>query len=777
MKKKFLHLVGCVVICLSSLVHAMGEKEFQVGSTVFSCRATNQQLLERLTLNQSGLDQSRLIIPLSENANEAAFEVSSDGELYMGSIEQIKQLCIKDRDGKEKITKQRGKIGNESLDEANIKEKINQLQEGESLTALFADNNQVTITFDRLMKLISADDMVFPVRQSRIVNSRLIAGIMTHDKKMAAGEIKLDSSGEEIKMLLDFVGADEEGREKLINNLSTFKHIELVAGLHYHFISKTLFSDYWDQLIRKIYNSLKEGELEWFAEISSLPKDQKERMQGIMREVLNEVIKPASPKIVFKKEGVASCVVSATKNLIGCINNQGTMEIIDLTAGKSIIVRSNVKEVRFSPDSTKIWVVYSSDDKKGEIIDLMTGRSIVNRSNVSRMEFRSGSTKAWIRYYGDDYRREIIDLTTGESIVVQTNVRNIEFSLDGTKVRVFYRDGKGEIIDLTTGESIVVRRSNVNWMEFSSDSTKAWISYYGDDKKGEIIDLTTGRSIVVRSNVFHMGFSPDSTKVTVACYGGDKKGEIIDLTTGRSIFAWSNIQEVALEKPMIFSPDSTKVRVSYCGWKGEIIDLTTGRSIVARSDVNWMEFSSDGTKVKVSYRVGKGELIDLTMGESIVVRTNVRNIEPSPDGTKGRAKYYGDDTKGEIIDLTTGESIVVLNNVRRLQGIVFSPDSTKVIILYLNDKMEIFDLVDYDCGINFALFTSEQLLFVFNLRKNPDYLFKIGKNKAIKIWQSFKPEVREILKRDYFPGADFSFGYNFFLFSVLKKLALPFQSR
>jgi len=765
MKKKFLHLVGCVVICLSPLAHAMVEKEFQVENTVFSCRATNQQLLERLTLNQDGLDQSQLIIPSSENVNEAALEISSDGELYVGSLEQIKQLCIKDRHGEVKITKQRGRIGNESLDEASIKEKINRLREGESLTALFADNNQVTITFDRLMKLISAEDMVFPVRQSKIADSRLIAGIMTHDKKMVAGEIKLVSSGEEIKMFLDFVGADEEGREKLINNLSTFKHIELVAGLHYHFLEKTLFSDCWNELSRKIFNSLKDGELELFAKISSLSNDKKLKIQEIVREILNEVIKPASPKIVFKKEGVARCVVSATKNLIGCINNQGTMEIIDLTTGKSIIVRNNVKYMGFSLDSTKIRVVYYGADKKGEIIDLITEESIVVRSNVGSMRFNPDSTKVRVKYYGDDNKGEIIDLTTGESIVVRTNVRNIEFSPDGTKVRVEYNgdDKKEEIIDLTTGESII-DQSNVGSMRFSPDSTKIKVRYCSGDNKGEIIDLATGESIVVLNNVKGMGFSPDSTKVGVSYYG-DNRGEIIDLTMGESIIDRTNVRY------MRFSPDSTKVGVSYYGgdFRGEIIDLTTEESIVVLSNVRYMRFSPDSTKAWISYYGGdfRGEIIDLTTEESIVVLSNVSCVEGnvqymefSSDGTKVMVSYYGDDKKEEIIDLATEESLVVLSNVSFIE---FSSDGTKVIILYLNGKMEILDLVDCDRGINFATFTPEQLLFVFNLKNSSDYLAKIDKNAAKQIWQSLAPEIQGILQQDYFPEVNLPFNENMFL--------------
>jgi len=790
MKKNFLHLVGCVVICLSSLVYAMGEKEFQVGSTVFSCHATNQQLLERLTLNQDGLDQSRLIIPLSENANEAVLEVSSDGELYMGSLEQIKQFCIKDCHGKVKVTKQREQTGDKSFDEASIKEKINRLWEGESLTALFADNNQVTIAFDRLMKLITADGMVFSVQQSKIVNSRLIAEIMRHNKEMTAGEIKLASSGEEIKMFLDFLKSNEEERKKITNNLSTFEHIKLVSVLHYHFLSKKLFSDCWDQLIRKIYNSLKEGDLTWFAEISSLPKDKKERVQGIVREVLNEVIKPASPKVVFGKEGVARCVFSATKNLIGCINNQRTMEIIDLTEGESIIVRSNVFRMEFSQDSTKVTVKYYGDDKKEEIIDLTIGRSIVARSNVEWMElspdgtkvrvaynekeevidlatgesivgrsnvsmkFSPDSTKVTVRNYGDNKKGEIIDLTTGESIVVRSNVEWMELSPDGTKVRVAY-DEKEEVIDLATGESIV-GRSNVEDMGFSPDSTKVRVRYYGDNKKVEIIDLTTGRSIVVRSNVLVVGFSSDSTKVRVEYFDGvDKKGEIIDLTMGKSIIVRSNVKEVR------FSPDSTKVRVEYFDGvdkKGEIIGLTTGRSIVVRSNVEWMELSPDGTKAVVRYYGGdkKVEIIDLTTGRSIVVRSNVLVVVFSSDSTKVRVEYYaGVDKTGEIIDLTTGESsIVVRSYVLRME---FNPDSTKVIIPYFNNKMEIVDLVDCDRGINFALFTPEQLFFVFNLKRDQDYLAKIDKNKAKQIWQSLDAAVQEILEKDYFPEVDLSF--------------------
>jgi len=71
--------------------------------------------------------------------------------------------------------------------------------------------------------------------------------------------------------------------------------------------------------------------------------------------------------------------------------------------------------------------------------------------------------------------------------------------------------------------------------------------------------------------------------------------------------------------------------------------------------------------------------------------------------------------------------------------------------------MEILDLINYNHGINFALFTPEQLLFVFNLKSSPDYLAKIDKNAAKQIWESFTSAVQEILEKDYFPAVSFSF--------------------
>ncbi|MGB8367360.1 MAG: hypothetical protein WCD44_03295, partial [Candidatus Babeliales bacterium] len=234
MKKSFFYLVSFAVICLFPFIYAMEmKKEFIIGNAIFSCQATSS-LLEKITLNQDGLDQSHLIIPSSKNANKSVIQVSSGGKLYVGSLEQTKQLCIKDRHGKVKIAKQSERTGSESLDEARIKEKMDRLQVGETITALFIDNNEVIITFDRLIKLISADDSVFHVQQSKIIDSELISGIMTHDQRMAAGEIKLGSSEKEIKMLLDFVTANEEERKELMNNLSTLDHIELVSILDYH---------------------------------------------------------------------------------------------------------------------------------------------------------------------------------------------------------------------------------------------------------------------------------------------------------------------------------------------------------------------------------------------------------------------------------------------------------------------------------------------------------------------------------------------------------------
>ena len=169
-----------------------------------------------------------------------------------------------------------------------------------------------------------------------------------------------------------------------------------------------------------------------------------------------------------------------------------------------------------------------------------------------------------------------------------------------------------------------------------------------------------------------------------------------------------------------------------------------------------MQITSDGTKAIVVYvdnrgHIILGEIIDLKTRQTILERY-IANMHINADGTK--AIVISNDHVGEIIDLKTEDTIFERDKVKNME---VTSDGTKALVTYNDDgRRELVDLADYDRGINFATLEKHQLFFVFNLSHDPDLSNIQDMDKAKRIWQSFKPEVQQILKEEYFSGVDFS---------------------
>ena len=120
-----------------------------------------------------------------------------------------------------------------------------------------------------------------------------------------------------------------------------------------------------------------------------------------------------------------------------------------------------------------------------------------------------------------------------------------------------------------------------------------------------------------------------------------------------------------------------------------------------------------------------------------------------------RAGIIYTDGRGKIIDTEDGTIIFEFKD-DGVKNIDCSSNQKKAVISYKDGRWEIIDFADYNRGINFVQFNSEQLLFSFNLSKNLHYLNHVeDKDDARRIWQSFVPELQQKLKESYFPKVDF----------------------
>ena len=105
------------------------------------------------------------------------------------------------------------RFDSKSLDEEDIKEKAERLQAGGSITAVFSDDSKVSVTFDNkpIIKLVSKiDKSEHPVQLSWVAGSALVAVGMKHGKGKEEKRIELKSTGQEIKMFLDFLLLEQE---------------------------------------------------------------------------------------------------------------------------------------------------------------------------------------------------------------------------------------------------------------------------------------------------------------------------------------------------------------------------------------------------------------------------------------------------------------------------------------------------------------------------------------------------------------------------------------
>ncbi len=801
MKKEFLYLLSLAFTsCLPANVYSMEDQvsgSIKIGNAFYSWKATNVQekfceyIKKYLTMNQEAGEQQSFKFPSSENSNEVAIEIGREGDLYVNRVERfiIKGLDKKIIADTSASSEQSDSANSESLDEASIKEKIEKLQAGESITAFFPGNSQVSVTFDQIIKLVSKIDKEhkeYPARLSQIASSALIRVGLSNGQGREDKKIELESTGQEIKTFLDFVTADEKKRKKLINKLSIFEHIMLVVDLHEHDFPKEFFSDCQDSLIKKIFDSLEESDLAWHQKISSLPEDQKIRIQPIIGKILNEVIKPIPQDLLEEKNKKISefCFTADGKKAIIKYRDK-TGEIINLITGKTILEGKNVHYMEVNADGTmaivgynirevelrdletgKIFPMASAESmfitadrtkaviitsrRKGKLIDFKTGGTILERENVSSIEVITDTIILVISPNNGHRKVEIIDLTTPQKTIFENNnIHSIQVTPDGTKAIIddLYNT---KIIDLKTGDTIF-ERDDIISMDFTADSTKVIVIY--NDRRGEIRDLKTNKPILERENIDSMKVNADGTMVIVK-YNNDSE-EIINLKTNDSILK-RNVLSIQV------NVDWTKAIVKYNDSRiKEIIDLITNE-IIEIENVDIIKFNANGTKVVVIYFGGKGGIIDLKTKKIIPISSEeptfeeriqgIHIMEVNKDGTKAIVKY--NDNSWEIIDLKTFESIFNGYNIRKIQ---VNADGTKALIIYLDNEMEILDIADYDRGINFAKFNPEQLIFIFNLNQDPKYRSDIRDVAEVeRICQSFNPDVQQKLKESYFPELDFS---------------------
>ena len=783
MKKEFLYKLSLAfVICLSSDVYSCLSSdsyshlllgvysmksqvtgEMKIGHVVYPWQVEGKPefcdfMKKRLATNQDTGQQQNFIIPSIKDLEKPAIQIDPDGGL---SINQGEHIIVRDRHGKTIIdtSKNQGQFYSESFDEGDIKRRIEKLQPGDSLIAFFSGDSKVSVTFDNIIKLVSKiDRSEYPVRLSQVADSALVAVGMNYGEGEKEKTIELASTGQEIKTFLDFVASNEEGRKKLLSGLPMIEYATLTANFRMHDFPKEFNSDYYDStmsLLRsKIHASLEEGELEWVQEINTWPSEAKMVIEDILRSIIRPV-----PKVVWECKATARSV-SFSKNgkRATIIYKDGRWEIRDTEDWKVLFEGKNIKKICFSPDETKALIEYKNNE--WEIIDLENREPIFKGNNIKRIDFNLDGTKILIEYKNNEWK--IRDLENREILFESNNIKKICFSPDGMKVLIVDNNGRGEISDLEN-RKILFESSNIKWMDFNSDET--WLCIKYQDGKWEIRNLEVEDKTVFfeDKNIRRMYCNSDRTRAWVEYIDGYwRRKKIIDLedTNRELIFKDDEIEEIR------FSPDGTKAKITYYNstessssssggmqvtnttekrdrWK--IIDIKDKKGKVLDSGGTWAQYT-DYDKIS-----NNGAFSRLTSKN----RWSIERIKGKRELDSANVRILcvkGEDARGKIE--VNREVIFSADNVKDIDC---NSDKTRAWIKYEDGRIKIIDFADCNRDIVFRELTPEQLLFVFNLKKNwnsPTIVNNFIKDHYF-IWQSFSPDQQQELKKSYFPSTTF----------------------
>ncbi len=606
MKKEFLYVLGfAFIVCFS--LDGCSTKVLQVegkaksgsfgffwnaeGSKKF-CNFMEENLAETM---QTGKEKS-FTVPLPEDQKNPVIQICQDGKLLVNQTGKLKHFVIRDPHGKTimNMSQNQEELDSGSLEE-DIKRRVEKLQVGESITAVFFDDSKLRVTFDQIITLVSKDGSNHPARWSQVLDSWLISGAMSHDfQEQSERKIELELTGKEIKRFLDFVTSNKEERKKLLSGLTIFDHIVSVANIHMHYFSKKLFSVCWDDLLKRVRDLLEKGDVSWFEKSFSLENDRGKNIQPFIENLLKRIIAP----VLLEKEGVreAEFTLDGTRAIVWHYGNRA--EIIDIESEEIIFTRGNVKSMEVTSDGTRTIVEYFSN--RAEIIDIESEETIFTRGNVKSMEVTSDGSKAIVKYWNG--RAEIIDIESKETIFTRDNFKRIRVTTDGTRTIVEYFSNRAEIIDIESEETIFTR-SNVKSMEVISDGSKTIVHYLNN--RAEIIDIESEKTILTRNGVFNMKVTADETRALVRYYGPYNEAEIIEIESKKPIFRRYNVKKIEV------TADGTRAIVKYLNNRAEIIEIKTGETILKRDNVKSMKVTADGSKVIVLCWDNKLKILDL----------------------------------------------------------------------------------------------------------------------------------------------------------------------
>jgi len=367
--------------------------------------------------------------------------------------------------------------------------------------------------------------------------------------------------------------------------------------------------------------------------------------------------------------------------------------------------------VAFSPDGTKVATGennYLGREREGceaRLWDAATGKSLglpmKHKGRLEAMVFSPDGMKLATGTGSDCFPEDarppcearLWDAVTGKPLVEPMKhdgqVFSVAFSPDGTKFVTASWGGTARLWDATTGKPLglpIRSGGQYRCVAFSPDGTKfATGSTFLLGGEARLWDAATGKSLGQPmkhgGNVASVAFSPDGTKLATA--SADKSARLWDAMTGEPI--GEPMKHDGDAKAMTFSPDGTKLAAAgeSAAWLWDTTTVKPLGPMMKHDHPVWaVAFSPDGTKIVTASGSGNGEarLWDAATGHPASPPMKhdriVRAVAFSPDGRKVVTK--SDDKTARLWDAVTGRPIGTPMKHDYLDGVVFSPDGTKL---------------------------------------------------------------------------------------------------
>jgi Tol biopolymer transport system component len=263
-------------------------------------------------------------------------------------------------------------------------------------------------------------------------------------------------------------------------------------------------------------------------------------------------------------------------------------------------------------------------------------------------------------------------------------------------------DGSARLWDAPTGQQLREFDQGSFWGDWSPDGTRLVFAEGVGAYALNVWNITTGEKLATLSvpedeygspQFLTMGWSPDGSFIAAAAFrpGTPQAVYVWDAET-TELVSTLETDDACMQGWPRWSPDSSRLATgcifveSGINTPARIWDLASGKELMAlESDYGWTYrtvWSPDGTRILVTYENGAAQIWDVATGEPILTFTEHQggvDGEWSPDGTLIASTDFAEQVV-KIWNSKTGEVLFSFSVPGAPLTIGWSPDGTYIIV-------------------------------------------------------------------------------------------------